>query len=367
MSELRISSVTKSFGTTVVLRDVDLLVADGSLTALLGTSGSGKTTLLRIIAGFERADAGSVAIAGEIVADEHRAVSPERRHVGYVPQEGALFPHLSVAENIGFGVLERRARKARVSELLELIDLAALADRRPHELSGGQRQRVALARALAPAPKLLLLDEPFSSLDPKTRYSLSEDVIAALRETHTTAVLVTHDQDEALSLADRVAILREGRIVQWGTPRELYEEPGDPEIASFVGVGNFLSGTALAGDTIATSLGVLSADRCSTLVAGEDVTVLVRPEQLRIAQNGTNRARVLRSEFHGHDALVYVELLDTSPDAPLSVMLRANGHEMPEAGEELRLQAFGPVRAWSASSVDRPVAAGARGHSHHHR
>ena len=231
---LVVAGLAKAFGRTEVLRGLDLEVPAGSLTAVLGPSGCGKTTLLRILAGFERPDAGSVRAGGRELAGPGVEVAAERRRIGLVPQEGALFPHLSVAANVGFG-LPRRQRAARVAELLELLGLAGLEQRHPHQLSGGQQQRVALARALAPAPEVILLDEPFDALDAGLRAQVRAEVRAALRETDTTGMLVTHDQEEALSLADQVAVLRDGRIVQSGPPRELYAEPIDLEVALFVG------------------------------------------------------------------------------------------------------------------------------------
>ena len=233
MTGFDVRGVHKSYGDHRVLRGVDLTIETGSLTAILGASGSGKTTLLRILAGFERADSGTITMGDRVVDDGHRHLAPERRRVGYVPQEGALFPHLSVAGNVAFG-LDRAARRGeRVSELLELVGLGDLGHRYPHQLSGGQQQRVALARALAINPAIVLLDEPFSSLDAALRASVRADVVTALRTAGATALLVTHDQDEALSMADRVAVLRDGVIAQIGAPQQLYDRPADVDLAGF--------------------------------------------------------------------------------------------------------------------------------------
>ncbi len=258
MTSLQIQGVTKAFGPQAVLEGVDLDVPEGSLTAILGPSGSGKTTLLRIIAGFERADAGSVTL-GDRVVDDGRArfVPIEQRGIGYVPQEGALFPHLSVGKNVAFGLDRSVRRSGKVSELLEMVGLGGLAKRFPHQLSGGQRQRVALARALAIEPGLVLLDEPFSSLDASLRSSVRADVQDVLRRAGTTAILVTHDQDEALSISDHVAIIRKGCIGQIDSPHDLYAHPADPELAAFLGEGNLLDGV-VQGRSVVTALGTLA-------------------------------------------------------------------------------------------------------------
>ncbi|MFN2497394.1 MAG: ABC transporter ATP-binding protein, partial [Pseudonocardiaceae bacterium] len=254
MSELAVRGVVKSFGATTVLRGVDLSVPKGALAAVLGPSGCGKTTLLRVVAGFDRADAGEVVIGGRLVSGPGVAVPPERRRVGMVPQEGALFPHLSVAGNVGFG-LPRRQRTSRVAEMLDLVGLGGYGARMPHELSGGQQQRVALARALAPGPALVLLDEPFSALDTGLRAALREDVRRALHATGATAVLVTHDQQEALSTADLVAVLQAGTIVQAGPPAELYQAPRDLDVATFLGEAVLLDAVLRGADVADCALG----------------------------------------------------------------------------------------------------------------
>ena len=245
MKELRVAGAAKAFGSQPVLHDVDLLVPAGSFTAILGSSGSGKTTLLRIIAGFERLDGGVVRLGGEIVDDAGRMFVPsEQRRIGYVPQEGALFPHLSVGRNVAFGLPRGSGRAGRVDDLLALVGLSGYRRRFPHQLSGGQQQRVALARALAIGPEIVLLDEPFSSLDAAMRASVRADVLSVLRRAGTTSILVTHDQDEALSMADQVAVLRGGVIAQLGSPADLYRRPRDVELAQFLGESNVVDGDA---------------------------------------------------------------------------------------------------------------------------
>src|SRR5450830_2080615 len=281
MADVEIRGLRKTFGNTPVLRGVDLSVSSGSLVAILGPSGSGKTTLLRLLCGFERGDAGTIQINGQRVSGPGVFVPSERRHIGYVPQEGALFPHLSVAENIVFG-LSRQLRKAhhRVAELLELVGLPGdFANRSPHSLSGGQQQRVALARALAPAPALVLLDEPFSSLDAALRVETRQAVAQALEAAHATAVLVTHDQSEALSMGSEVAVLWDGRLIQVASPAVLYRHPVDAQLASFVGEAVLLAGLVEHG-TVKCALGALPL---MAAVPAGPVQVLLRPEQLRLS------------------------------------------------------------------------------------
>lgn len=274
MKRLSISGVVKAFGGLPVLSGVDLEVPEGSFTAILGPSGSGKTTLLRIIAGFERPDAGEVRLGDDLVDDSaQRFVPCEKRRIGYVPQEGALFPHLNVGRNVAFALPRAERRGHRVDELLELVGLAGLARRYPYQLSGGQQQRVALARALASQPEIVLLDEPFSSLDASLRASVRADVHDVLRLSGATSILVTHDQDEALSMADQVAILRAGVIAQINTPATLYRAPRDAELAQFLGEANLVEGT-LVGDIVLTGLGELAvAPGVGAATAGPGVGV----------------------------------------------------------------------------------------------
>jgi iron(III) transport system ATP-binding protein len=335
VSALSIKGITKAFGSTPVLRGIDLDIPAGSLTAVLGPSGCGKTTLLRIIAGFAEPDAGVIRFDDRTVAGEGRSVAARDRHVGYVPQEGALFPHLSVAANISFG-LKRSARRdrVRVLELLELVGLApGVCDRFPHELSGGQQQRVALARALAPSPTVVLLDEPFSSLDAGLREDTGRAVSRALRLTGATAVLVTHDQGEALSLADQVAVMREGLLVQVGPPTEVYRRPVDPGVAGFVGGAVLLPGT-VSGDVVRCPLGALPVQGSAPAGA---VQVLVRPEQLVLGEVG-EPATVAEVSYFGHDANVRLDLVGGS-----SVQARVLGGSVPEVGQEVRLGVRGQV------------------------
>ncbi|MDH6108889.1 iron(III) transport system ATP-binding protein [Kitasatospora sp. MAP12-15] len=347
MTSLKLSGVVKSYGRQGVLHGVDLDIPAGSLAAVLGPSGSGKTTLLRVIAGFERADSGAVSLGGKLVDDGRRQLPPERRKIGYVPQDGGLFPHLTVVGNVAFG-LPGRARRhtAAVGELLERVGLAGLPDRYPHQLSGGQQQRVALARALAIRPEIVLLDEPFSALDAGLRASIRADVQAILREFGATAVLVTHDQDEALSMADLVAVVRDGRIAQCATPRELYQRPADAGLAAFVGEANLLPGTPAATGEVRTALGTLALHD-GVASGSRDLTVLLRPEQIEVHpadQEGVLTAVVTECRYHGHDAVVRCALDGSA--GPGEITARLTDAEVWEVGSKVALRARGPVTAW---------------------
>ena len=304
MAAVDLETVTKRFGAIAAVDGASLAVRAGELVALLGPSGCGKTTLLRLIAGFEAPDGGTVRVAGAPVAGP-RWVPPERRHVGMVFQDYALFPHLTVAENIGFG-LPRGARAGRTDEVLTLVGLDGIGGRYPHELSGGQQQRVALARALAPEPAVVLLDEPWSSIDPVLRSAMRDELAAILRAAGTTVLLVTHDQEEALALADRVALMRDGRIVQLDAPERLYHGPVDRWSAEFLGVANFVPGR-VAGGRAVTPLGAFEANGH----AGEGpCAVLVRPELVQLRPSASGDAVVEAREFRGHDVLYSIRLGD---------------------------------------------------------
>ncbi|MER7548005.1 ABC transporter ATP-binding protein [Actinomadura sp.] len=343
MTRLAVTGVSASYGDTEVLHGVDLVVESGSATAILGASGCGKTTLLRVIAGFHTVDAGEVRIGERVVLRPGYAIPPEGRGIGYLSQEGNLFPHLTVAGNITFGLPRRKRRDtARVAELLDLVGLpAGLADRRPEQLSGGQQQRVALARALARRPGLVLLDEPFSSLDAGLRVSTRRAVADALAATGATVLLVTHDQGEALSFADQVAIMRDGRFVQVGPPKQVYSTPADRTTAGVLGDMTVIPGEAQE-DHVATPLGSLPlADGGAT----GPVDVALRPEQILIGapRPGAAEAVVDTVDYFGHDALVRLVLRQGGTP----VLARVLGDESPALGQLVGLQVRGPARAFT--------------------
>ncbi|MGO9899608.1 MAG: ABC transporter ATP-binding protein [Solirubrobacteraceae bacterium] len=346
MSELTLVDLHKRFGDCIVLSGLNLTVPAGSFTAILGSSGAGKTTLLRLLAGFEFPDRGSIEIGGRVVAAEGTHVHPEQRRIGYVPQEGSLFPHLTVAANIGFG-LARAARRRAVGNLLELVDLTGLERRYPHQLSGGEQQRVALARALAVKPEVVLLDEPFGSLDANLRAGVRDEVRRILRAAGTTTVLVTHYQDEALSVADRVAVLRDGTIVQHATPHDLYAEPVDTQLAGFVGDANLIDGL-LDDQLVDTPLGKLPARwHGDPSMTPCPVTVLIRPEQITVDSAGDGAGpvgRVVKCGYHGHDTVLHIQL-GSERNGPL-VLVRMLGDAQLSPGQSCALRACGPVLVW---------------------
>lgn len=332
---LEAEDVACAVGGTLAVTGVSLALARGELGALLGPSGSGKTTLLRAIAGLIPISRGRIALRGEVVSTASRTKPPEHRRIGVVFQDLALFPHLDVAGNVGFGLthLDGDARAARIAELIARFELAGLERRRPHELSGGQQQRVAIARALAPAPDLLLLDEPFSSLDADLRARLRRDIGRVLRELEVTALLVTHDHAEALAFADRIGVIAEGRLRQWDTPWAVYHAPADAFVAGFVGEGTLLGATATADGLLRTALGELEA--ASPAAAGASRRVLVRPQQIvRCAEGRGVEARVEDFAFEGAEVVVALALPD---GARLSA--RWPGLDPPARGSRVRIAA----------------------------
>lgn len=338
--KLMLSNVKKSFGQTSVLTNVSFAVTDGSLLTILGASGGGKTTLLRLIAGFENLDAGSIVMNGREVSSSNMSVPPEKRNVGFVPQESALFPHLCAKKNIGFGLshLSSTAKNDRIAELLDLIGMSELGDSMPDKLSGGQRQRVAIARALAPNPDILLLDEPFAALDAQLRSRLRDDVRAILSKAKATAILVTHDQEEALSIADQVAILRDGTVAQIGSPRSIYSQPIDVELAKFLGDAVVVSGVIKNGK-VSTQLG----DLIPIISHAEGLVgqVAIRPENLYLQPDPKGLATVTARQYFGHDALVEVKT------AAGIVKARTSGPISPEIGMRVTVWVRGSVNFYA--------------------
>ena len=318
MAELVLNSVSQSYGARQIIADLSFALPEGAIGCLIGPSGCGKTTALRCISGFEPIQGGEIRVGGEVVSSSSYLLSAEKRNIGMVFQDYALFPHLTVAANIGFGLWQHNAsqRKTRVAELLALVGLEAQAASYPHQLSGGQQQRVALARALAPKPRLLLMDEPFSNLDVELRERLSLEVRDILKHEATTALIVTHDQNEAFALADWLGVMQDGRIQQWDTPYKLYHEPVNRFVADFVGQGALLVGEVINDHQVEIELGVLNghipvecdANGCNECVRNCKVDVLIRPDDIVHDDDSLLLAEVENKAFRGAEFLYTLKL-----------------------------------------------------------
>jgi iron(III) transport system ATP-binding protein len=353
MTFLRLSSIRKTYGDVVALAGADLDVEAGSHTAIVGPSASGKSTLLRVIAGFERPDAGEVMLAGQVLVDDRRMVPAHRRRIGYVAQDGALFPHLSVEENVGFGIPKRdRDRSERIAGLMTMVGLdASAASRRPDQLSGGQQQRVAIARALAQRPQLMLLDEPFSALDASLRIATRKAISDVLKSAGITTILVTHDQPEALSFADHVAVVQAGAIVQSATPRELYERPRTAAIATLLGDAVLLRAD-IVDEQATCALGRLRVEDGPNRGAA---TIMLRPEQIRLtvitqpeSQIAANRivGQVVHVDFCGGGSEIAVRMLsgETASVPAEPILLRHSGGALPQVGNLVEIRVEGNAR-----------------------
>jgi iron(III) transport system ATP-binding protein len=369
VTTLTLKSIGVSYGSRTALTDVSLVVPSGSLVAILGPSGCGKTSLLMALAGLVPINAGSITVGSRELSSASHRIPPEQRGIGWVPQAASLFPHLSVGDNIGFGLSRGRRRQERVEELAALVGLAGFTDRSPGQLSGGQAQRVALARALAPSPDVLLLDEPFGALDSVLRHSLAREVAGILREQDTTAILVTHDREEALDLADFVVVMDQGRIVQVGTPREIYESPATPWVASFVGDTVELTGVwrdqalecrqcgaaefcepgqgrlGCSGHVECALGNVAATSQVGEPKDGDTVRVVLRPEWLVPATTGI-AATVKTVAYAGHDALVEFEL----PEQGDLVRARIAAPFLPAVGQDFHLALRHPALVFPASN-----------------
>jgi iron(III) transport system ATP-binding protein len=352
MSALVLDAIYKSFGSLAAIDNVHLSVAPGSRTAIVGPSGSGKTTLLRMIAGFEFPDSGRITLSGETLVDSTTEVPAHQRLIGYVPQDGALFPHMTVAANIGFGLPGHNAAKQpRVAELMEMVSLdPRMAQRWPHELSGGQQQRVALARALAQRPRLMLLDEPFSALDTGLRASMRKTVARVLADAGVTTILVTHDQAEALSFADQLAVMRQGKLIQAGRPLDLYQRPCDEETAVFLGEAVVMPATVQGGWANCELGRVRVSDRAPNGAA----QIMLRPEQLVVSNTGAEHhgcpGVVTDSDFGGNTCSLTV-VLRAAPGASgerRSILVRSTGFDVPVIGAAVQIDVVGAAHVLGA-------------------
>lgn len=330
MDALILDSVVLGYGGKAVVSELSFALAPGEIGCLLGGSGCGKTTVLRAIAGFEPLQAGRIALNGHWVADATWQLSPERRQIGMVFQDYALFPHMTVGDNVGFGLREwtHTDKRSRVAEMLALVGLEDAGKRYPHQLSGGQQQRVALARALAPGPTLLLMDEPFSNLDVELRERLSIDVHNILKETGTTGLLVTHNQQEAFAMADRVGVMVDGQLQQWSSPYALYHEPATRHIATFVGDGVFLPARVTGQNCVSFELGELCRIQPLDVPADTAVDVLIRPDDIQHDDRSPIKAKVLERVFRGAAFLYTLEL--PSGDRVLSLVPSHHNHAVGE-------------------------------------
>lgn len=354
MIALQVKNLSKSFQEVQALKKVSFEVEAGNILAVLGPSGCGKTTLLRSISGFEQPDSGFISAAGVPLFNSALKINvkAEKRHLGYVPQDGVLFPHLTAAQNIAFGLPKNRQRNRRVAEMLDLVNMSGLGRRMPHELSGGQQQRIALARALAPAPAIILLDEPFSALDAGLRTTLRDEIKATLKEVGTTAIIVTHDQEEALSMADMVAVMYNGRTTQVDDPVSLYKYPVDLVTAEFIGDATLVEGKVVDG-CVHCPFGILNTanELCHNC---DNATIMIRPEQFIINKmdenpshpiHGKVYATVISTTFFGHDALVQLKLDDIF--GGYTIQVRIIGTVNFEPGEQVSLSIEGAVMAYS--------------------
>ncbi|KAA0942333.1 MULTISPECIES: ABC transporter ATP-binding protein [unclassified Pseudomonas] len=341
MNSLELTSICKSFGTQRALENINLSVPTGSRTVIVGPSGSGKTTLLRMIAGFEFPDSGSLTLNGQRLVDDSHAVPAHQRKIGYVPQDGALFPHMTVAANIGFGLtVKGDARQQRIAELMDRVALDAhMAKRWPHELSGGQQQRVALARALAQQPRLMLLDEPFSALDTGLRVSMRKMVARLLEDAGVTTILVTHDQSEALSFANQLAVMRQGRLVQSGHPMDLYQFPNDEQTALFLGDAVVMPARIEAGWAHC-DLGRIAVN---SKVNRDTAQIMLRPEQLQVSTTADSGCRgvVTDRDFGGNTCTLTVELQPSKLGPGRAILVRSSGLQAPRAGSVVCLTTMG--------------------------
>lgn len=314
---LELRNIRHAYGRQTVVNDLSLALKKGAIGCLLGPSGCGKTTVLRCIAGFEPISAGEIALNGVVISNADFSLPPERRHIGMVFQDYALFPHLTVQANVGFGLhrMQKTERAARTAEMLKTVGLADVADKYPHQLSGGQQQRVALARALAPKPDLLLLDEPFSNLDVTLRGRLSLEVRDILKSQNATAILVTHDQDEAFAIADEIGVMHQGEIQQWDTGYNLYHRPANRFVANFIGQGVFLPGKILDPHHVEIELGTLAGEvphqcmpDCQLCREGNPVDVLIRPDDIVHDDASPLQAAVMHKAFRGADIMYTLRL-----------------------------------------------------------
>ena len=334
-TQLQLKTVSIKLDGQTIVSDISLELASGEIGCLLGPSGCGKTTLLRAIAGFEKPASGEIHLRGHQVADTRTMLPPERRKVGMVFQDLALFPHLTVGDNIAFGMRGRSKQEInnRIEELLKLVGLPQLRNVHPHRLSGGQQQRIALIRAMAPRPDLLLLDEPFSSQDTERREQLAREVGQILRQDNITAMLVTHDQHEAFAIADNIGVMKDGRLLQWDTPYNLYHCPNSKDVADFIGQGVMVHGTILEEAKLKTPLGIITGSFSQPLPPGTEVDLLVRPDDIIHDDHSDNVVTIMEKAFRGEQYLYTLNLPDNT-----KVLCLAPSHHDHKIGEKIGIK-----------------------------
>ena len=344
MTSLEVSHLSVSFGERTVIGDLSFALQAGEIASLLGPSGCGKTTLLRAIAGLLQPREGTIRLGTQLVGLSSVVLPPHKRRTGYVPQQGALFPHLNVAQNIAFGLSKKEFSQAEItttiSEMLELIGMSGYENQMPTELSGGQQTRVALARALAIKPKMVLLDEPFSALDAELRNELRSEVVALLRAQGTTAILVTHDREEALVSSDKVVLMRDGKIAQYGSPEEVYESPVSPSVAVSTGDALVLSAHQAKDGSTSYALSSLSAP--TGAASTNNGYVVIRPEEISVSKSAAAgvAGTLIQLDYYGHDAMLVVKLSDSSD----VIRARVAGPMDFAVGDLVKVEHRGPIR-----------------------
>jgi len=306
---LSVSNINAAYDQQDVVNDVSFSLEEGQLACLLGPSGCGKTTILRAISGFQKLKSGSISLGNDLLCDARHALAPEQRNVGMVFQDHALFPHLNIFENVGFGLknLSKLEQKSRITDLLNLVGMGNHSNKYPHELSGGQSQRVALARAIAPQPKLLLMDEPFSNLDTELREALGYEVREMLKQLNITAIMVTHDQHDAFSLGDQVGVMSEGKLMQWDSSFNLYHAPNNRFVANFIGDGVFVEGHMIENNVVITPLGEIRGQTVNSELVGQDIDLLLRPDDVQYDSSNAIHGKVIRKAFKGAQTLYTLE------------------------------------------------------------
>jgi iron(III) transport system ATP-binding protein len=339
MIDIELNNIGKTYfgAKEPALKDINISVDKGTILTLLGPSGCGKTTTLRLIAGFERADKGEIKIGGKVVSSQSAWVPPEKRGVGMVFQDYALFPHLNVFDNVAFGYKEKD-KNARIAEVLKLVNLSGYENRRPHELSGGQQQRVALARALARRPVVVLLDEPFSNLDADLRVQMRVEIKRIIKDSGTTAIFVSHDQKDALAISDKVVVMKEGEIQQIGTPREIYQYPENRFVATFVGQTNILAGTINDDKaSVKTAFGIMPCSHTHDLSPGEHAFISIRPDSLELDDSGEIEGRLKEFTYSG-DAIDAVVIVETPSGECKDLLVHIHPEKVVDIGEILRFK-----------------------------